>query len=223
MKQVKENTLAVSFVCPTDITIGEPVVISDDLTVAAISGAADDCLIGNVCSHEAGEAVCTVSTRFRERRDDRVADETDAPPVGPFVYAADGDVIEYVEASHDKLPAGVIISKPPPLAIKGTVKEPFTITLDTNDDFTITVGAGSSQPIALAAGTDLTAAQIATDINGKTTDITCSADDWGYLVITADDPYADLELEAATYPCYATLGLEVGVNHCSLVVETLEY
>ena len=223
MKQIKENTLAVSFVCPTDIEIGEPVVISDDLTVAAISGAADDRLVGNVVAHEAGEAVCTVSTRFRERRDDRVADETDAPPVGPFVYDDAGAVIEYVEASHDKLPAGLLISRPPVVSIEGTEKETFDITLSTNDAFKIKIGAGSSQQDVLAAGTGKTAAQIAADINGKTTDLTCSATTDGRLVITADDPYADIEIETVAANCYATLGLTVGVTHCSLVVETLEY
>jgi hypothetical protein len=223
MHQIKEDTLAISFVCPTTIDIGDPVVISDDLTVAAIAGTAEDGLVGNVVQHEADAAVCTVSTRFRARRDDRVADETDAPPVGPFVYAADGDVIEYVEASHDHLPAGLIISKPPALAIEGTVQELFTITGSSNDGFSIKVGGGASQPITLAAGADKTAAQIATDINGKTTDITCSATDDGRLVITADAAYNDLEIETVANDCYSTLGLTIAVNHCSLVVETLEY
>lgn len=223
MKQIKEDTLGVSFVCPTDIEIGEPVVITDDLEVAAISGAADDNHIGNVVAHEAGEATCTVSTKFRERRDDRVADETDAPPVGPFVYASDGDVIEYVEASHVNLPAGIIIKKPDVCEIYCALPGPYTITGSSNDGFKLQVGGQLADDIVLAAGTDLTAAQIATDMNGKLNYGTVVALPGNRLKIVADNPYEDLDIQATTNDCYATLGLTVGETQCPLVVETLEY
>jgi len=223
MKQIKENTLAVSFVCPTDVVEGQPVVITDDLEVAAISGAADDGLVGNVAAHEAGAASCTVSTRFRERRDDRVADQTDAPDVGPFVYDDAGAVIGYVEASHVNLPAGLVIKKPATMEIYCSKQGPFTITGSTNDGFKMQIGGELADTITLAAGSDLTAAEIATDINGKISYGTVVALPGNRLKIVADSPYQNIAIQTVANDCYSTLGLLVADNQCSLVVETLEY
>ena len=99
MYQKLQDVIAIAVTCPTTVDIGDPVVMSDDNTVAAISGAGE-VVVGVVCQHETGAAVCTIETRFRERRDDRVVGSADCV-VGPFVYDATGDVITYDSASHD--------------------------------------------------------------------------------------------------------------------------
>jgi len=104
MYQKRSEVLAVKFTCPTTVGVGDPVVISDDLTVAAISGAGSTSIIGTVCQHLDGAAYCTVETKFRERRDDRVAGAECA--VGPFVFDANGEVIAYDADSHD--PAAIV-------------------------------------------------------------------------------------------------------------------
>ena len=73
MKQKLSDVLAIELICPTTVEVGDVVVISDDKEVAAISGAGALTIVGTVCAHKASATVCTVETRFRERRDDRLA------------------------------------------------------------------------------------------------------------------------------------------------------
>ena len=107
MRQSLVDLIAIDVTCPSTIDIGDPVVMSDDLTVAAISGAGQF-IVGVVCKHEADATKCTIETRFRERRDDRVSGA--AAAVGPFVFDAAGKVIAYSSGSHDASAiAGVIL------------------------------------------------------------------------------------------------------------------
>ena len=84
MNQGVQDILAVSFACPTTIEVGDIVEISADNTVAKIAGIGSVDFVGVVCSHIPGAAFCTVATRFRERRDDRLAGVTVTP--GAFVW-----------------------------------------------------------------------------------------------------------------------------------------
>lgn len=109
MYQKLQDVIAIEVTCPSTVTKGDPVVMSDDNTVAAISGAGQ-VIVGTVCVHEADAVVCTIETRFRERRDDRVCG-ADATTVGPFVFDALGKVIAYASASHDPSAiAGVLLT-----------------------------------------------------------------------------------------------------------------
>lgn len=108
MYQRLSDVLAISVTCPSSVDVGDVVVISDDLTCAAISGAGSTAILGTVCKHLDGETTCTVETRFRERRDDRLAGAQVA--VGPFVWNAAGKAIAYDAASHDPSAiAGLVI------------------------------------------------------------------------------------------------------------------
>lgn len=107
MKQTLVDLVAIDVTCPSTVTIGQPVVMSGDFTVAAISGAGE-VIVGVVCKHEKDATKCTIETRFRERRDDRVSGASAA--VGPFVYDAAGKVIAYSSGSHDASAiAGIIL------------------------------------------------------------------------------------------------------------------
>lgn len=107
MKQALVDLIAIDVTCPDTVTIGQPVVMSDNFTVAAISGAGQF-IVGTVCKHEAEATKCTIETRFRERRDDRLSGA--AAAVGPFVFDANGKVIAYNSGSHDASAiAGVIL------------------------------------------------------------------------------------------------------------------
>lgn len=99
MKQRLDNVLAVSFTCLSSIEVGDVVVISADNTVVKNAAAGSLAVVGTVCKHGYLATKCTVETRFRERRDDRVSGA--AVAVGPFVFDASGKVIAYDAAAHD--------------------------------------------------------------------------------------------------------------------------
>jgi len=99
MKQRLSDVLAVEFICPTSIEVGDVVVIASSGTVAAISGAGQTTKVGTVCAHTDAAAYCTVETRYRERRDDRLSGAAIA--VGPFVWNAAGKAIAYDSNTHD--------------------------------------------------------------------------------------------------------------------------
>lgn len=196
MIQKKERVLAVAFICPTDIELDEPVLLSDDLTVKAIDAAASNMLVGTVAKHEAGDAECTVATRFRERRDDRVS--AGAPAVGPFVFDATGKAIAFT--------AAVIAT------VTGTVEETYNIVTDSNDKLKIKIGSGSGQTFQLDNDASTTAAEVAAKIMLTATDFTAS-DASGYVKLTADDIGEDIEIEAIANDAYTALGFTVGVTN----------
>lgn len=99
MKQRLDNVLAVSFTCLSSINVGDVVTISANNTVVKLAEAGSLKVVGTVCKHGYLATSCTVETRFRERRDDRVSGAACA--VGPFVFDANGKVIAYSAASHD--------------------------------------------------------------------------------------------------------------------------
>jgi hypothetical protein len=108
MYQKRSEVLALRVTCPTTVSIGDVVVISDDLEVAAISSAGSTSILGTVCQHLDDADYCTVETKFREHRDDRVAGA--AVAVGPFVWNAAGKAIAYDPDVHDSAAiAGLVV------------------------------------------------------------------------------------------------------------------
>lgn len=196
MYQRKEKVLAVSVTCPTTVDVGDPVVLYDDLEVKAISAAADNKLLGTVCKHLDGAAVCTVETRFRERRDDRVAAADIG--VGPFVWDANGKAVAFTQAFQ--------------ATVTGTAEETYAITLDTNDHVKVSINGGSGQDITLTAGETRTAAQVAADINAVATGFTADGTT-GYVKLTADNIGEDLAIQTVTHDAYTTLGFTVATTH----------
>ena len=99
MATTKGDVLAVNFTCATTgVDKGDVVEITGDNTVACPSGAGSIKVVGTVCKHLEGAAECTVETRFREKRADRIAGAACA--VGAFVFDADGKVIAYNSGVH---------------------------------------------------------------------------------------------------------------------------
>lgn len=119
MIQRLREVLAINFACDDSIQEGDIVEITGDLTIAKPTVAGSLKIVGNVCRKKGylnsnannawptpqggvtggNPAECTVETRFRERRDDRVAGA--AVAVGPFVFDGSGNVINYVSGTHD--------------------------------------------------------------------------------------------------------------------------
>lgn len=105
MEQKLQNVLAVKFTCAGTENKNDVVEITGNNTVAVPSGAGSIKVVGTVDRIYGTE--CTVSTRFRERRDDRLSGA--AVAVGPFVFNSAGKVIAYDADTHS------------PLAVRGLV------------------------------------------------------------------------------------------------------
>lgn len=108
MKQTVHDILAVAFTCPTTIAEGDVAVIDDDNEIIKNEVAGSLGVVGNVATHRENATTCVVNTKFRERRDDRLAGAACA--VGPFVWDADMKAIEYDANTHDSAAiAGLVI------------------------------------------------------------------------------------------------------------------
>ena len=100
MYQTRNDVLAVKFtVAANAVAVGDVVIITDDLTVAKNNAAGSLAVVGTVAQYRTGDTQCTVNTRFRERRDDRIVPAADIV-VGPFVFDADNNVIAYNSGVH---------------------------------------------------------------------------------------------------------------------------
>lgn len=110
MIQTNQNVLAVRFTCANTIDKGDVVEITTDNTVAAVSGASIK-VVGVVESYTYGATECVVNTRFRERRDDRVAGENFAA-CAPFYFGASNKVYLWETGTDDPACiAGLVIKK----------------------------------------------------------------------------------------------------------------
>lgn len=109
MKQKLSDVLAVEMVCPTSIAVGDVVIIDDDKEIIKNNAAGSLKIVGTVATHKASATTCVVETKFRERRDDRVAGAACA--VGPFVWDGNMKAIAYDANTHDGAAiAGLVIT-----------------------------------------------------------------------------------------------------------------
>jgi hypothetical protein len=99
MIQKLSNVVAVTMTCLSTIEVGDVVTISAANTVIKLAEAGSLKIVGTVAVHQGTDLFCTVETRFRERRDDRLSGAAIA--VGPFVWNASGKAIQYNAAVHD--------------------------------------------------------------------------------------------------------------------------
>lgn len=212
MYQKKDKVLALSMICPSDIAVGEVVAISDDLTVASISSEAQADILGTVCKHGEDGLICTVETRFRERRDDRVA--AAAIDVGPFVWDGNMKAVAYTASSVASVTGTQAETFEIIAAAGGSVTgdnaETFNIGEGTSDAVKIKVGSGESQTFTLTAGATQTAANVAADF-AAAVGFTASAVD-GKLHLEADAVTDALEVEAVANDAYTVLGLSAAVH-----------
>lgn len=196
MNQAIQDILAVSFSCPTDIEVGDVVRISGNNAVVKNTevGAVD--VVGVVCAHIPGAASCTVATKFRERRDDRLAGV--GLTVGGFVWGPSNFAYQYSGASC--------------ASVTGSNAETFAIVADTSDVVGIKIGGDEKQTFTLTAGAARTAVQVAADINPTASGfvVTVSADK--KPVFSALNVNQSIEVTAETHSANTVLGLTAGVT-----------
>ena len=221
MIQTKEKVLAISVACPSTVEIGDPVLLSGDLTCKAIDALASTYLLGVVVEHEDDAETCVVATRFRERRDDRVS--YGGPSVGPFVLNAAGKAINYVlgtYASHLGLQDETYNITAIASVTSGNAEtydvmayatktssnaETYAIVGSTSDAVKISVGGGEDQDFTLTAGGTQSAANVVSDF-AAAVDFTVEAVE-GSVVFTCDNPGDTLQFKAVDNDAYTVLGL----------------
>ncbi|MGC8602144.1 MAG: hypothetical protein ACP5VS_00480 [Desulfomonilaceae bacterium] len=196
MNQGVQDILAISFACPTDIEVGDVVKISGDNAVVKNTDLGSVNVVGVVCAHIPGAASCTVATRFRERRDDRLAGVTVTP--GGFVWGPLNRAYPYSGASC--------------ASVTGANAETFAIVAATSDVVGVKVGGDEVQTFTLTAGAAITAAQIAADINPAAVGFVVTVNTDGKLVFTALKVNQTLEITAETHTANTVLGLTAGVT-----------
>tara|TARA_R110002110_G_scaffold148832_3_gene339994 strand:+ start:275 stop:1570 length:1296 start_codon:yes stop_codon:yes gene_type:complete len=95
-------------------------------------------------------------------------------------------------------------------SVTGSNSENFTIAEDSSDTLTISANSGPSQTVTLTAGSR-TAAQIVTDINSSTVDLTASDSSGKVKLTTAEkSSEAKIEIESVSNDAYTVLGFSVG-------------
>lgn len=135
MNQKKGKALSIGFVCPTDIEVGDVVVVTNtDNTIAKVSSEASIKKVGTVATHQDGAATCVVETPFRERRDDRECAAVFNN--GPFVYNSSGKVASYVQGTI----ASVTSSNDGPFTFAATAATPAVGTESETFDFEAAAG-----------------------------------------------------------------------------------
>ena len=229
MQQRKGKVLSIGFTCPTTVEVGDVAVItSSDNTIQANSAEASTKIVGTVAAHVEDATSCVVETRFRERRDDRIAASVFAN--GPFVWGATGLATPYAEGTiasatgTEEGPFTITATAATPAvgsasetfsfeaAVGGTVTSgdgPFTFVLNTSDAFKIKIGAAVSQTFTLTgAGVDAAnvAAQFSAGVGFTATVVGAGVK---FLATTVTD---DLEIEAVANDCYTVMGLTAAAH-----------
>lgn len=132
--------------------------------------------------------------------------------------------VEATAESHDSAAiGGVVIGEPPVASISGILAGPFTITNNDTDALKIKIGGNGSETFDLTAGEDISAADIVTEINDSAVNFVASSDYWGYITLTALEPWDDIVIESVANDAYGILGFSTGTTTASKLVETLEY
>lgn len=194
-QNVPGAVLAISFACADTIQKGDIVEITDDLEVAVLSAAGSASVVGSVDNYAYGSTTCTVATRFRERRSDRIAGED--LTVGPFVFGALNKVYKYTPATA--------------ATHTGSNAQTFNIGSGSSDVLGVKIGGDEVQTFTLTAGTTRTAAQVVADINATAVGFIASATSANKIKLTASGVTQSLEITAETHSCNTVLGLTAGV------------
>ena len=196
MNQGVQDILAVSFACPTTIEVGDVVKISGDNAVIKNTDIGSVDVVGTVCAHIPGAAFCTVATRFRERKDDRLAGVTVTP--GAFVWGPLNKAYPYSGASCASVTA----------ANAGT----YAVVASTSDVVGIKVGGDEKQTFTLTAGAARTAAQVAAEINATALGFVVTVNANDKPVFSALNVNQSIEVTAETHSANTVLGLTAGVT-----------
>lgn len=218
--------LSISFTCPTDISVGDPVRVTDELTVSNLTSTAHRDVIGSVIEHLDGESTCVVATKFREKRDRSAYAELG---YGPFVWGTDNKPVAWTPPGF----ATVTGDNSGPFAITATSataavgseeepfsfyaaaggsvisgEGPFTFELGVSDAFKIKIGAAAAQDFTLT-GASQTAAQVAAQFS---TGVGFTATASGNTVIFQATTVTDaLEIVTVAANAYTILGLTIDV------------
>lgn len=223
--QKKDRVLGIKFNCPVEtLSVGDPVRIASDLTVAGVSSSAHRDIIGSVSQYDSGNAYCTVDTSFNFRREREAYAQLS---VGPFVWGAANKPVAWTLGGFATVTGSVdgpfVFAK---ANFTGTGTENFTITAaaggsvttgngpftfetGVSDAFKIKIGAAASQTFTLT-GSAQTAAQVASQFSAA---VGFTATAVGVTVVFQATTVTDaLEIEAVAADSYTVLGLTAGVH-----------
>lgn len=196
MSTFLENILAKSFICAKNVlVVGDDVKLSADGTVAKIT-APSALHVGRVAVYTEDAEKCTVATKFRDFRNDRVAGE--AVTFGPFVLGADGKVYSAVAGEKCE--------------VEGDAG-PFAIVGSTSDVVGVKYKGGSLQSFTLTAGSARTIAQICADINATASGFKAISGTDAKLTLVADEIGATIEVTTETHTANTVLGLTAAVYY----------
>jgi len=196
MNQGLQDILAISLACPTTIEVGDAVKISGDNAVVKNTEIGSVNVAGVVCAHIPGAASCTVATRFRERRDDRLAGVAVTP--GAFVWGPLNRAYPYTGASC--------------ASVTSSLAETYAIVSATSDVVSVKIGGDEKQVFTLTAGAARTATQVAAEINATAVGFVVTVATDGKLVFTALQINQSIEVTAETHTANTVLGLTAGVT-----------
>lgn len=218
--------LSISVTCPSNVEVGDPVRISDHLTVAKITSAGHRDIIGNVIQHEDNATECVVSTKFNKRTTRTANAEMG---FGPFVWGTLNKPVAWTPpylatvTGDNSGPFAITATTATPAvgsetetfsfyAAAGgsttTAEGPFTFETGVSDAVKIAIGSGASQDFTLS-GSAQTAAQVAAQFSAGTGfTATAAGNTVVFQATTATDT---LEIEAVANDAYTVLGLTAAV------------
>ena len=212
--KAKDDILAVSVAVPVTVLEGDVVEITGHLAADKPSAEGSVKILGTCTGHVLSshgwsnpEANATIATRFREMRDDRTAGEV--VDVGPFVWNADMDVINYDPDDF----VSVVGTGVGPFNIgtaaaggthTGSAAGPFHIASAVNDQFKVTTSGGGTETFTITPGPARTIANVVADLSAA---VGFTAENsGGYLKLTAKAVADDLVVAAVANSAYVALG-----------------
>ena len=193
---------------PFELTAGERTATQ---VAQEINLTAEDFEASNVDNH----VVLTAS----QIGDDIVIKASDADAYTILGYTTGttaGDVANYSAAAI----AGVKISGPELCSVQSVIEAPYNIGASSNK-LKLNIGSGVSQTFTLSTDTAALPHELADTINATASGFTASSTG-AYLVLTADNPGDDIEIETISNSCYSVVGLTVGTTAAPMTINTLE-
>lgn len=198
-KRQTSDMLSVAFNYDTEPAEGSIVEITSARKVQALTASGRSKIVGEVGPVRSDLLECTIYTKFRSNRQDRVAGE--AVAIGPFVFGAGNLVYQYSPGAK--------------ALVTGSTTGVKTYVVDTSDVVKIKYGGETSQTFTITAGTDVPMATVAAEINATAVGFTAGVDGTGHFTLTGDEIGKPIEVEAVTHDAYTLLGLTAGITRCA--------
>ena len=193
------NILPIAFDYDTEPLEGGIVEITAARKVQALTATGRSRIVGECGPIRSTLKECTVLTRFRSNRQDRVAGETVV--AGPFVFGVDSKVYQYIPGAK--------------ALVTGSTTGVKTYVNDTSDKVKINYNNEGSQTFDITAGAGVAMATVAAEINLTAVGFTAGVDATGHFTLTGDEIGKPIEIEAVSNDAYTLLGLTAAVTRCA--------